>query len=76
MTQSDQMNVDAKLIDDCFYVAAKKYGLWHSWDKDGNGLVTALTEESCISGTRFYLKGRQEGWPKTKTYEGTVDGKL
>ena len=70
------MNVDAKLIDECFYVAEKKYGLWHSWDKDGNGLVTALTEESCISGTRFYLKGRQEGWPETKSYSGEVGGKL
>jgi len=40
--------------------------------------VSALTEESCISGTRFYLKGRQEGWPDdtTKTYSGEVGGKL
>ena len=68
--------MEPKLIDDCFYVEEKKYGLWHSWDKDGNGLVTALTEESCISGTRFYLKGRQEGWDETKTYSGEVGGKL
>ena len=68
--------MEPKLIDECFYVAEQKYGLWHSWDKEGNGLVTALTEESCISGTRFYLKGRQEGWPETKTYEGEVGGKL
>jgi len=68
--------MEPKLIDDCFYVEEKKYGLWHSWDKDGNGLVTALTEESCISGTRFYLKGRQEGWAETKTYSGEVGGKL
>ena len=68
--------MEKKLIDDCFYVEQKKYGLWDSTDKDGNGLITALTEESCISGTRFYLKGRQEGWPETKTYEGEVGGKL
>ena len=68
--------MEPKLIDDCFYVDEKKYGLWHSWDKDGNGLVTALTEDSCISGTRFYLKGRQEGWAETKTYSGEVGGKL
>ena len=68
--------MEPKLIDDCFYVEEKKYGLWHSWDKDGNGLVTALTEDSCISGTRFYLKGRQEGWAETKTYSGEVGGKL
>ena len=65
-----------KLIDDCFYVEEKKYGLWSSTDKEGNGLITALTEESCVSGTRFYLKGRQEGWPETKTYDGQVGGKL
>ena len=67
---------EKKLIDDCFYVEEKKYGLWSSADKEGNGLITALTEESCISGTRFYLKGRQEGWPETKTYDGEVGGKL
>ena len=67
---------EQKLIDDCFYVDQKKYGLWYSTDKDGNGLITALTEDQCISGTRFYLKGRQEGWPETKTYDGQVGGKL
>ena len=66
---------EQKLIDDCFYVKQGRF-LWHTYDKEGNGLVSALTEESCISGTRFYLKGRQEGWPETKTYEGTVGGKL
>ena len=65
------------LLDDCFYVTQKKYGLWHSWDKDGNGLVTSLTEDECISGTRFYIKGRQEGWPEPeKVHERTVGGKL
>ena len=67
---------EKKLIDECFYVEQKKYGLWSSTDKDGNGLVTSLTEESCVSATRFYLKGRQEGFPETKTHEGTVGGKL
>ena len=75
MKQSDPMSAEKKLIDDCFYVEKARF-LWHSYDKDGNGLVSALTEDSCISGTRFYLKGRQEGWPETKTYEGTVGGKL
>jgi hypothetical protein len=65
-----------KLIDDCFYVERKMYGLWDSTDKEGNGLITSLTEEQCISATRFYLKGKQEGWPETKTYSGEVDGKL
>ena len=69
--------MEKKLIDDAFYVEQKKYGLWDSTDLEGKGLVTALTEESCISGTRFYLKGRQEGWPEPeKVHSGTVDGKL
>ena len=68
--------MEKKLIDDAFYVEQKRYGLWDSTDKDGKGLVTSLTEEQCISATRFYLKGRQEGWPETKTYDGQVGGKL
>jgi hypothetical protein len=68
--------MEKKLIDDAFYVEQKKYGLWGSTDKDGTGLVTSLTEEQCISATRFYLKGRQEGFPESKVHSGTVDGKL
>ena len=75
MTQSDQTNVEKKLIDDAFYVEKARF-LWHSFDKDGNGLVSALTEEACISGARFYLKGKQEGFAETKKYEGEVGGKL
>ncbi len=67
---------EKKLIDDAFYVDEKKYGLWYSTDKEGNGLVTSLTEESCISATRFLLKGRQEGFSESKTYDGNVGGKL
>ena len=67
---------EKKLIDDCFYVEQKKYGLWDSTDLDGKGLVTSLTEEQCISATRFYLKGRQEGFTESETYEGVVGGKL
>lgn len=68
--------MEKKLIDDAFYVEQKKYGLWDSTDKDGKGLVTSLTEEQCIAATRFYLKGRQEGFAETRTYEGQVGGKL
>jgi hypothetical protein len=67
---------EKKLIDDCFYVEQKRYGLWDSTDKEGKGLITSLTEEQCISATRFYLKGLQEGFPESKTHSGTVDGKL
>jgi len=69
--------MEKKLIDDAFYVEENKYGLWNSKDKEGNGLITALTEESCVSGTRFYLKGRQEGFSEPeKIHSGIVDGKL
>ncbi len=67
---------EKNLIDDAFYVEQKSYGLWYSTDKDGNGLITSLTEQQCISATHFYLKGRQEGFPESKTHEGTVGGKL
>lgn len=68
--------MEPKLYDDCFYVQQKKYGLWYSTDKDGNGLITSLSEELCVAATRFYLKGRQEGFPESKIYEGEVGGKL
>jgi len=64
------------LYDDCFYVQQKKYGLWYSTDKEGNGLITSLTEHQCVSATRFYLKGRQEGFIESKAYDGEVGGKL
>lgn len=66
-------------IDDRFRVYETKYGLWHSVTKDGEELVTSLDKEGCISGTRFYLKGRQEGWPEESSRvlnDGKVGGKL
>jgi hypothetical protein len=36
-----------------------------------------LTEEQCISATRWYLKQRQEGFTDdARTYDGVVGGKL
>ena len=65
-----------ELIDDCFYVEKARF-LWHSKDKDGNGLVSAMSEQACITATRFYLKGKQEGFKKPDiVHEGTVGGKL
>ena len=69
--------MEKKLIDDCFYVEQKRWGTYQSYDKEGNGIITSLTEEQCISATRFYFKGRQEGFPEPeKVHEGTVGGKL
>lgn len=86
-SQSEQQNpatehpeiAEHTWIDDTFRVYKTKYNLWHSATKDGEELVTAITEEQCISGTRFYLKGRQEGWDAETSRvmnNGTVGGKL
>jgi hypothetical protein len=65
-----------ELIDGCFYVEKKKWGTWDSFDKDGKCIVTSLTEEDCVRATRFILKGRQEGFDESKTYDSNVGGKL
>jgi len=70
-----ELNLE-QLYDDCFYVEEGFGKTWKSYDKDGNPLVTSLTSKSCISATRFYLKGKQEGFIQTVTYSGKVDGKL
>jgi len=70
--------MEKQLIDDAFYVEQKKYGLWDSYDKEGKGIITALTEEECVKATRFMLKLKQENRLNEvgNTYSGTVDGKL
>jgi hypothetical protein len=68
--------MEMNLIDDAFYVKQQRWGTWDSYDKENKPLVTSLTEEQCISATRFILKGRQEGFSESKTYESKVGGKL
>lgn len=63
-------------IDDLFRVEQKKYGTWDSYTKDGKCVITAANKEQCVTATRWYLKCLQEGFPETKTHEGTVGGKL
>jgi uncharacterized lipoprotein NlpE involved in copper resistance len=67
---------EKNLIDEAFYVEKKRWGTYQSYDKEGKGLVTSLSEEQCTSSTRFYLKGRQEGFTESATYASKVDGKL
>ena len=67
---------DNQLIDEAFYVEKKRWGTYQSYDKEGTGLVTSLSEDQCISATRYLLKGRQEGFTESATYEGQVGGKL
>jgi len=52
--------MDKELIDNCFYIKYKKYGTWCSYDKEDKSLVTSLTEDQCISSTRWYLQFVQE----------------
>ena len=69
---------DIVYIDDGFYVE-EKYGLWMSTLKDGEKLVTSLSKQLCIDHTRFFLKGRQEGWDTEQSRvvnDGKVGGKL
>lgn len=63
-------------IDDTFRIEETKWKTYRSFSKEGKELITALHRDACITATRFYLKGCQEGWDATKTYEGTVGGKL
>ena len=65
------------MIDGCFTVDRHRWGTWQSYDRDGKGLITSLTEEICIKATRWYLKAKQDGFTDEATrYEGTVGGKL
>ena len=71
--------MEKKLYDDAFYLEEKKYGLWSSTDKEGNVIITSLTEEDCVRSTRWYLKAKQEGeFDKIseKTYNSIIEGKL
>lgn len=82
MTKTKQLEVqkldvdDTHFIDGAFTVDKARWGTWRSFDREGKEILTALTEEQCVSATRWYLKCLQEGFPETKTHEGTVGGKL
>ena len=70
-----ELNLE-QLYDDTFYVEKCSWGTWKSYDKDRNALVTSLAQETCVAATRYYLKGKQEGFMEVKTHQGSVDGKL
>ena len=63
-------------IDSCFRIEEKSWGTWSSYDKEGGGIVTSSSKEQCILATRFYLKGKQEGFEEVKNYESKIAGKL
>ena len=65
------------LIDGAFTVDKASWGTWRSYNAEGKGLVTSLTEEACVNATRCYLKLKQEGFTEGSTsYTGEVGGKL
>lgn len=64
-------------VDEVFRLQEERWGTWVSYDRQGNKIVSSLTEDTCLSATRFYLKGKQEGFPETEgSYDSFVGGKL
>jgi hypothetical protein len=65
------------VYDDAFWVKAQSWGTFVSVGADDLEIITSLTEDQCVSATRWYLKCRQEGFPEeTNSYDSTVGGKL
>jgi len=63
-----------------FSVVKTRFGLFTSYRSDGTPMITGLTEEAVVFGTRYNLKAEQEGtlWTKDITVIGSsvVSGKL
>ncbi len=67
----------AAIHDDSFWVKKQRWGTFVSVGADDLEIITALTEEECITATRWYLKGKQEGFTdEARSYDGVVGGKL
>jgi hypothetical protein len=68
---------DAVTYDDAFWVKRQRWGTYVSVGPDDLHIITSLSEELCISSTRWYLKARQDGFTKSEIcYDGVVGGKL
>lgn len=67
---------EAVIYDDAFWIKRQRWGTFVSVGGNDLEIITSLTEELCISATRWYLKGLQEGFEEVKTYESQVGGKL
>ena len=70
--------MEKQLIDEAFYIEKKRWGTWQSHYPDGKGIITSLTEEECVTATRWYLKLKFEKDidENVKSYQGIVDYKL
>lgn len=72
-----KMNEQNNLIDECFYVNQMRWGTWQSVHKDGRKLISSISEQDCVTATRYYLKMLQEGnHGSGMVYDGIVQGKL
>jgi len=68
---------DAVTYDDAFWVKRQRWGTFVSVGDNDLEIITSLTEEQCVSSTRWYLKQRQEGFTDSAaTYDSVVGGKL
>mgnify|MGYP003125910184 CR=1 FL=1 len=73
------MESDAELIDETFYVWETRFGLWSTMTQEGRKMLTGLTREAVVDMTRWHLKCEQEGWPPGSVRvinNGIVGGKL
>lgn len=62
--------------DNAFYIEQKRWGTWQSHHPDGKGIITSLTEDQCVTATRWYLKSLIDGFEETKTYSTKDNYKL
>ena len=73
------MESDAELIDETFYVWETRFGPWSTMTQEGRKMLTGLTREAVVDMTRWHLKCEQEGWPPGSVRvinNGIVGGKL
>ena len=62
-----------------FRVEQKRFGTWDSYSEDGSCIITGLTKESVVGGTKFYLEGIATNWANSissQKFDGVVGGKL
>jgi hypothetical protein len=49
------------IYDEAFEVKKTRYGLYTSYRLDGRAMITGLTEEAVVYGTRYNLKAEIDG---------------
>ena len=62
-----------------FRVTESRFGTWNSFGEDGKALITGLTKEVVVAGTRFHMEGVATNWANSissQKFDGVVGGKL